>query len=130
LKGDKPTAPEAIKTIASWTKFKKLMTTYLAQIQGMALCPLIYVIPTEAAVGDVQRNAVYNTNQAWLVRCTVHKGSWYQTENQCIYDKLKTLVFDGTLWPFVQCYDLVRDGRSAWMTLVIQSEGRANNQLR
>jgi hypothetical protein len=27
-KGDKPTAPEAIKRIASWTKFKNLMTTF------------------------------------------------------------------------------------------------------
>jgi hypothetical protein len=47
-----------------------------------------------------------------------------------VYDQLKTFTYDGSLWPFVQRFDWLKDARGAWLAMVIQSEGRANNNLR
>jgi hypothetical protein len=129
-KGDKHTPPDAIKSIVTWAKFKNLMTTYLGQLRGVALCPLTYVVREVAEVLDADRAAVYATAQDRLARCTTHLGTWYQVDNQRVYDELKPLVYDGSLWPFVQRFDQTRNGRGAWLALVIQSEGRANNNLR
>jgi hypothetical protein len=109
---------------------RTLVTTFLGQLRGVALCPLTYVVRNVAEVGDEHRAAVHTTAQDCLVRSTTHLGTWYQVDNQQVYNELKTLVYDRSLWPFVQRFDLTRNGRGAWLALVIQSEGRANNNLR
>jgi hypothetical protein len=57
-------------------------------------------------------------------------GTWYQIDSQRVYNELKTLVYDSSLWLFVQCFERTQNGRGAWLALVVQSEGRANNNLR
>jgi hypothetical protein len=86
------------------------MTTYLGQIRGLALCPLTYIISNEAAVDNAARNAIYDLVEEKLVHCTLHESTWYNADNHCVYNELKTLTYDGTIWRFVQRFDRNRNG--------------------
>jgi hypothetical protein len=47
----------------------------------------IYVVREVVEVGDADRAAIYATAHDRIVRCTTHFGTWYQIDNQQLYNE-------------------------------------------
>jgi len=90
------------------------------QVRGTALfTPLTYVIRKELPP-DAQalaKIAEYNNINNNLVATVLLEGPRYKKDNKKLYNLLKTLLIEGSIWPFIQPYNAKTDGRAPWIAI-------------
>ena len=128
LRGRTLLKPEPFTDPTKWDKWWDRWSTYMSQLRGSAMCPLTYVFRPEVPAPDAEADDI--THDDWLVRNTLLRGRHFVIDNGMVYDELKSLVQDGTLWPFISAYDKSRNGRAAVAALRMQLEGEPNRNLR
>jgi hypothetical protein len=126
------TKPPVLKKMDEWSKWFNLLQTYLSQSYGAAHCSLSYLIRALDTNGIVTLTPelLLGQHDAFLVAMMPLSGAHFVHDNHSLFDVVKTLVIDGPGWPFIQSYDLTRNGRASIVALRIQCEGRASVQLR
>ena len=102
-----------------WTSWKLQFVTYLSHIQGIQFALLDYVIRTEPPPGPL---ATMSQRDRELYRYPLN-GRHYNLDNMMVYRLLSNVV-SGTLgYTWIRDLDRSKNGRAAWMALVVHYEG-------
>jgi hypothetical protein len=115
--------PEKFKPTTKWTIFSESVDTYLNQLKGQGRIPLNYIIRHQA---EPDPDAVYATEQEFLVATTPLEGEPYDLDNERVYAIIKQLILDGPGWSYMtNTIDRTKDGRGAWQALQAHYEGES-----
>ncbi len=115
--------PEKFKLTTKWTVFSESVDTYLNRLKGQGRIPLNYVIRYQA---EPDPDAVYVTEQEFLVATTPLEGEMYDLDNERVYAIIKQLILDGPGWSYMtNTIDRTKDGRGAWQALRAHYEGES-----
>jgi len=71
---------------------------------------LSYVTREESSVTSAVLGASYPTSDEFFVRCVVHDGTWYLTDNDRVWSEIKTSCFGTSAWEHVKQYAKRKDG--------------------
>ena len=117
-KGTDHPLPCSLKSMTNWWTWKETMLT--GQVRGTALfTPLTYVIRKELPpdAKALAKIAEYNNINNNLVATVLLEGPRYKKDNKKLYNLLKTLLIEGSIWPFIQPYNAKTDGRAPWIAI-------------
>ena len=122
-----PTKPKAFKNMASgWTTWKEQWLTYLSQLRGAALIPLVYLCRDLDEPNDDMWAQAYPDEDARYCAITVFRGEHYTRDNSTMYTLLKECILDCPAWTFIKKFEKKKDGRGAFMALKTQCEGTSS----
>jgi len=118
-------APLKFKGFAKWDEFIKSIDGYLGKVRGAADTPLSYVTRETELVETDDVNAKYDTTDDFFIRCVRHAGSWFEADNERVWDELEIACQSTTAWEYIKQFDKKKDGRKAYLKLM--SEGVTTN---
>lgn len=124
-------APEPMRKMAGWPKFKERFLTYLSQVFGMARTQLRYVVrPEEDMSSTLQEVEAYDSHDDYLFEATVLHGVHFDVDNKTVYQALKRGILDGEAAVYLKRFDKTQNGRGAYFALLDQCEGKSSFTIR
>ena len=120
----KPTNPSVLKDGSkNWLVWKEEWKTYISQVRGVALIPLLYVCRSHEVPTPEMYEKVYRNEDDRLHDLTTLYGEHYDSDNRHTYTLLKDNLVTTASWTFIKRFDSDMDGRGAFLALVKQYEG-------
>jgi hypothetical protein len=113
-------SPEPFKKDTKWREWKESVITYLNSKRGLGNIPLSYIIREE---DTCQNHVAYATVHEQLINCAVLHGIEFDTNNGVVYDLLQSLTLNGPAWTWINAFQITRNGRGAWKSLISFYEG-------
>ena len=118
-----PKMPMKLKDASVWFEFKDEVIVWCDKKRGCALgIPLSYLIRANA---DGDGRLEYETIDEELVGSVKLYGTYYRKDNGDFFTFLRKLTAGGTGENTVKKFEKMKDGRGAWLALILLMEGAA-----
>ena len=129
------TEPEAINPpiknskIVEWTES---LEEYLSSVRGVRMIPLSYLIRENVDPGAVEDwpdghnmpySHIYSSFSEEMIARATHEHATYATDNRMLYQIISTALTDTPFMTSIKRHRAAKDGRSAYMDLVIHHSG-------
>ena len=128
-----------MRYISQWMDVNDALRGALRGMVGAAKVYLLYVIRDDAEVTDADRDGtvgdsptdVYSTWDDYYIRCTLHSGPHWDTDNQRVFGVLREIVHNTTNWVHIANFEVDGKGagRKAYMSLKRQCEQEVNKDI-
>jgi hypothetical protein len=122
-----PPLPEKFSSFSkNWRIFLEGFKGHCAVVRGNLYIPLAYILREHTIVTPEHRAAAYHsTADERLMAIVSLQGRDYQKDNSLVWQLLCPLVLETAVWNYVKPFNVMQDGRSAFLALQTRGEGEA-----
>jgi hypothetical protein len=100
----------------------------MQRTKGQCDFPLSYILRENETDENIDPED-YDTQDAYEEAIVPFSGMFFDSDNNAVFDSLKSFLLGGPHWTWIQEYECRRDGRRAWLTLKEHFEG-PSSQIR
>jgi len=102
-----------------WKQWKLGFQTALGQLKGVNKETLTYVIRPRGP----PLNMMQQPEEIQRMYMIGHRGPAYHSDNKVVWNRLKMELLETEGWAWIQKYDRLQDGRTAWLKLCDHYDG-------